>query len=229
MALAREGAEAGTRVVADRQTRGRGRLDHAWESPEGGLYLSIVLAAPARHLSLVPLAVGARLADGVDQRYHLPMRVKWPNDLCVVSPGGRARKLAGILIDAVKDPAERTRLVAGIGLNVAVPNERFSPLLRSRVVSLADVVQPPPSVAEVESLVVERTVSAVSALGSDSVEATLREIRRMLFGVGRNASVDGRPAGVIRTVDEEGALHLDGPRGEVVVRAGDLTVEDGTA
>ena len=44
--LARAGAPEGTHVVAGRQRRGRGRLDHTWSSPDGGLYLSTIVRAP---------------------------------------------------------------------------------------------------------------------------------------------------------------------------------------
>jgi BirA family transcriptional regulator, biotin operon repressor / biotin---[acetyl-CoA-carboxylase] ligase len=228
IALAKEGAEAGTRVVADRQTRGRGRRGHSWESPDGGLYLSAVFPAPSGPLSLLPLALGARLADSLGRRYRLTIRVKWPNDLYVVRPAAPPRKLAGILVDAVKDPAGRTRLAVGVGVNVAVPRGRFSPALRSRVVSLDEVGVPDPSREEVESLVVESIESALRALlAPSSVEGILKEIRQRLYGVGRRASVDGRSIGVIRSIDAEGALHLESERGEVVVRAGDVVVEEG--
>ncbi|HUS31055.1 MAG TPA: hypothetical protein VMZ53_21240, partial [Kofleriaceae bacterium] len=41
--LARAGASRGTVVIAERQTAGRGRDGRVWESPPGGLYMSIVL------------------------------------------------------------------------------------------------------------------------------------------------------------------------------------------
>jgi BirA family transcriptional regulator, biotin operon repressor / biotin---[acetyl-CoA-carboxylase] ligase len=229
IALAKEGAEAGTRVVADLQTHGRGRLNHPWESPEGGLYLSVVFPAPSGHLSLLPLALGTRLAESLGRRYRLPIRVKWPNDLYLVRPGTPPAKLAGILIDAVTDPAGRLRLAVGVGVNVAAPRDRFSPGLRSRVVSLDELVAPPPSRDEVETLVLESIASAAEALGASSpVEGILREIQQRLYGVGLRASVDGRSVGVLRSVDAEGALHLEGERGDVVVRAGEVVVDEGT-
>jgi BirA family transcriptional regulator, biotin operon repressor / biotin---[acetyl-CoA-carboxylase] ligase len=228
IALAKEGAEAGTRVVADRQTHGRGRRDHSWESPEGGLYLSVVYPAPADHLSLVPLALGAGLADSLSRRYCLPLRVKWPNDLLVVRSGVPPSKVAGVLVDAVTDRTGRVRLAVGVGVNVAAPRERFSRELRSQLVSLDELVVPSPSREEVESVVLESLESAVGAFFAPSpVEGILREVRQRLYGVGRRASVDGRPVGVIRSVDAEGSLLLESEHGEVVVQTGDLVVEEG--
>lgn len=228
IALAKEGAEAGTRVVADRQTRGRGRLDHTWESPEGGLYLSAIFPAPSERRTLLPLLLGARLAESLERRYPLSIRVKWPNDLVIEGARVPARKLAGILVDQVTDRSGEVRLVVGVGVNVVAPRGGFSPSLRSRAVSLDELVKPPPSRDEVEGLVLASIESAVGALGAAlPVEGLLSEVRKRLYGVGRRASVDGEAVGVIRSVDAEGALHLEGPKGEAVVRTGDLAVEEG--
>ena len=101
LALARDGAPEGTRVVARRQSRGRGRLERAWESPEGGLYRSIVLSRPRDHFGLLPLTVGAVLASALRKEYSVPVVLKWPNDLLVLEPGRHPRKLSGILTDDV--------------------------------------------------------------------------------------------------------------------------------
>ncbi|GAI07617.1 unnamed protein product [marine sediment metagenome] len=41
--LAEQGAEEGTVVIAIEQTKGKGRADHYWFSPSGGLWLSLIL------------------------------------------------------------------------------------------------------------------------------------------------------------------------------------------
>jgi BirA family biotin operon repressor/biotin-[acetyl-CoA-carboxylase] ligase len=108
--LADLGAEEGTTVAAEAQTAGRGRMGRTWFSPPGaGLYLSIVLRPPSvvqlpagQGFSPVPdlstlltLAAGVALAEGVQAGTGLSAEIKWPNDLLV----GK-RKRAGILAEA---------------------------------------------------------------------------------------------------------------------------------
>jgi len=222
---AREGAPAGTRVVARRQTSGRGRLGHGWASPDGGLYLSVIFRAPHPDSSLLPLAVGARIGRALADRYGVRAVLKWPNDLLVVE-GGKARKLGGILVDEVDSPTVGRAAVVGIGLNVATPLSAFPPDVRPHLVTLGHLVHPTPSLEEVEGLVVSACESALDTLASPGgAETVLGECRAALHGLGRRATVDGSLSGVITALGEEGELWLATPSGPVAVRAGDLVVE----
>ncbi len=225
IARARAGAPDGLRVVAERQTAGRGRLAHTWSSPPGGLYLSVVRRAPPAGGPILSLGVGAAVARALAERYSAPVRLKWPNDLLVVQ-NGRARKLAGILADEVDTPAGGRAVVVGIGVNVAAPPESFDPALRERIVSLAEFVSPRPAVREVEELVAEAIDGAVAALDRPGAAGTVVDAcRRLLYGQGLPATVDGSLHGVITALGEEGELWLSTASGPVAVRVGDLVVE----
>lgn len=93
---------AGSVVVADHQTAGRGRLDRAWEAPPGSALLASFVLQPRRLLSL---AAGVAAAEACGSR----VRLKWPNDLML---GGR--KLGGILIEV-----SGARAIVGIGINLS--------------------------------------------------------------------------------------------------------------
>lgn len=226
VALARAGAPPGTRVVAGRQTQGRGRLGHAWVSPAGGLYLSIVLPLPPAHESLLPLALGARLAQEIEVRYAVPLVLKWPNDLLWVGGDPPPRKLAGILVDRVPTPSETWVAVAGMGVNVSSQLPLLSGLA-GRVVSLGDLVTPLPPLAEVEELAVGAAEEAVAALRDEAGTQDIRALcRRRLYGVGRKATVDGAPVGTIESLGDEGELWVNRGGERMAIRAGDLRVDD---
>lgn len=132
LALAAEGAV----VVADEQTSGRGRRGHTWFSPpETGLYVSVVLAPararldPRRATTLLTLAVGVALAEGIDAATGLRVDVKWPNDIYVAR-----RKLAGILAESSGSGADAAIVVAGYGINIQAA--AYPPDLRDRATSL---------------------------------------------------------------------------------------------
>jgi BirA family biotin operon repressor/biotin-[acetyl-CoA-carboxylase] ligase len=112
LALAADGAAEGLVVIADAQTAGRGRQGRVWHSPAAsGLYVSVILRPAARAASLLTLAAGVALAEGVEAATALTADIKWPNDLLI----GR-RKLAGILAESAA--AGLACVVLGYGINV---------------------------------------------------------------------------------------------------------------
>jgi len=92
-------------LVAREQTEGRGRRGRSWESPVGGLYMSVVV----ENDSLLPLRAGLAARDALQPHCSERIGLKWPNDLLCVSG-----KLGGILCEIDGELA-----VAGIGLNLA--------------------------------------------------------------------------------------------------------------
>jgi BirA family biotin operon repressor/biotin-[acetyl-CoA-carboxylase] ligase len=123
-------------VVADEQTAGRGRRGHTWFSPPGsGLYVSVVLAPatattdPARATTLLTLAAGVALAEGIEQAAGLRIDLKWPNDLHV-----SRRKLGGILAESSGSGGRSDTVVLGYGINVRP--SAFPAELRDRATSL---------------------------------------------------------------------------------------------
>lgn len=120
-ASAEAGAPAGTLIIADRQTAGRGRAGRRWTSAAGaGLWLTLVeRPTDPKALDVLSLRLGIKLAPVLDgyadgQR----VEIKWPNDLYV---GGG--KLAGILAEARWQDERPSWVAIGLGLNVVAPQE----------------------------------------------------------------------------------------------------------
>ncbi len=116
-ALARQGAEDGTVVIAKQQTAGRGRLGRIFSSPAGqGLYFSLILRPNCSPEELMHLtcAAGVAASRAVKLAANLEPGIKWTNDLVC----GK-RKLGGILTELSICP--QTGLVdfaiIGIGIN----------------------------------------------------------------------------------------------------------------
>jgi BirA family biotin operon repressor/biotin-[acetyl-CoA-carboxylase] ligase len=103
-------------LVAERQTRGRGRLGRGWTSAAGdSLTFSLGLPLAPADWAGLSLAVGVAIAE----RLHPRIRLKWPNDLWVED-----RKLAGILIETASASlaAAPRYAVIGVGINVRAPS-----------------------------------------------------------------------------------------------------------
>jgi BirA family biotin operon repressor/biotin-[acetyl-CoA-carboxylase] ligase len=227
LSLARAGAPEGTRVIARRQTRGRGRLDRSWESPEGGLYCSIVLSRPREHPGLLPLTVGACLASALRKEYAVPLVLKWPNDLLVREPDRPVRKLAGILTDEVGSPTLGRAVVAGVGVNVRLHRGSVSPSLPENAVALDEYVSPPPDLEAVEAIVAESAMGAAEWLSSADGARRARDLcRELLYGVGCSVTVDGHPGGTLEALGDDGELLLATTTDRVAIWAGDVHVEE---
>jgi BirA family biotin operon repressor/biotin-[acetyl-CoA-carboxylase] ligase len=118
--LAKRGAGEGTIVIAEAQTRGRGRLRREWLSPEGGIYFTLVLrpkVSPA-YAPRINLMVSVAVAATITKLCGLKARVKWPNDVLI-----EGRKVCGILaeMDAELDAVNFVNVGIGINANVSIP------------------------------------------------------------------------------------------------------------
>jgi BirA family biotin operon repressor/biotin-[acetyl-CoA-carboxylase] ligase len=113
-----ESAPAGTLIIADEQTAGRGRLGRAWTSERGaGLWVTLIeRPEDAVALEVMSLRCGLYAAEALDALSGAPIAVKWPNDLYV-----RGRKLAGVLIETRWRASAPEWVAIGFGLNVATP------------------------------------------------------------------------------------------------------------
>ncbi len=116
--LAAEGAPAGTLVIADHQTAGRGRGGHTWISPpSSGIWMTLIeRPTDSAALELLSIRSGIHAARALDPYTDRPVGVKWPNDLYI---GGR--KLAGILTEARWQEQQLLWVALGIGINVRPP------------------------------------------------------------------------------------------------------------
>lgn len=209
-ALGAEGAPAGTLVVADAQSAGRGRQGRAWSSePGAGVWLTL-LERPieAAALEVLSIRAGLAIAPALDPFAPAPIRLKWPNDLYA-----NDRKLGGILIEA-RWRGERLDWVAiGVGINLRTPrDEPRATALRdssSRLEVLGAIV-PPLRVA----------ATSVGSLTPD--ERAAFQARDHAAGRRCVEPVVGRVAGI----DARGALLVETASGMVQARAGSLVFQE---
>jgi len=118
--IAAEGAPAGTLVLANEQTAGRGRGGKSWQSSSGaGIWLTLVeRPADSSGLEVLSIRAGLAAAEALDRFAAEPIRLKWPNDL--YSDRG---KLAGILVEARWREKAVEWVAIGVGVNVSAPRE----------------------------------------------------------------------------------------------------------
>jgi len=139
IALARGGAPAGTVVVTDWQSAGRGRRGRGWSAPPGSAVLFSFIVRPALPLSAVGrLGMAAALAvvDAIGRTCGIAAAVKYPNDVLI-----EGKKVAGVLPEIQVGGDRVAWAVTGIGINVrraAIP-----PGLEEQATSLEEHVARP--------------------------------------------------------------------------------------
>lgn len=137
MRLLNEGKAGPIVVAAKQQMAGRGRRGREWQSStQDNLYLSIGLKASidAQKLQLFTLWTGLNICDYLRKETHLPLQIKWPNDLVC-----QHKKIAGMLTEAVVGGERTEQFVFGLGLNINGKAEDFSEALSTKASSLAQL------------------------------------------------------------------------------------------
>lgn len=132
--MGRAGQKSGTVLVAETQTKGRGRLGKGWESPAGaGLYCTVILrpAIALAQLARITLAAGLATALAIDEVSGVVSRIKWPNDVLI---GGQ--KVAGILVECQMTAGEEPLVAVGVGINLQTSYAKLPDELRARATSL---------------------------------------------------------------------------------------------
>jgi len=210
--MARQGCPAFTVVAADRQTAGRGRLQRAWVSEAGGIYLTVVLRPllPPQLGYRVNFAVSAVLARVLRRRYDVDARVKWPNDILL-----DGRKVCGLLAE-MEAEADLVRFV-NVGLGINANND--PPATETGAVSLRRVLG---RTVSRRNLTADFLAALEARLAGGDLADAVAEWRRYAITLDRRVrvvttreTIEGRAV----DVDDSGALIVeqpDGTRREVI-------------
>lgn len=139
--LALEGAPHGTVVIAEEQTKGKGRLGRSFFSPaNSGLYMSLILKPnfDASKPVLVTTAAAVAVCRAIEKLCQLPCQIKWVNDIYIGN-----KKICGILTEAVThfETGQIEYLVLGIGINVNNTKADFPSEIRDVAGSLYESIK----------------------------------------------------------------------------------------
>lgn len=197
--MAMRGAEEGSVIISSKQTKGRGRNGRAWESPRGGLYMSVLLRPPMwageshKLVYLAGNATASALAGFIGKR----IEIKWPNDLVYAD-----QKIGGVLCEGYSVGRELEFGIVGIGINTNVPG--FVPDLAGKATSVLQITG-----FELDNDKLAKSVlSEISRRYEDfpdNFRELLEEWKDLNATLGRNVICDG-VRGKAVDVDEEGYL-----------------------
>ncbi len=204
-------------VVADFQTAGRGRRGDRWEAPSGrNLLFSLALPLTGdretwgRLPHLAAWAVGSAIESVLTSGERIA--TKWPNDIL-----HRGRKLGGILVETVMEPAPFA--VVGVGLNVNVRPHEFPDSIRELAVSLYELQECESSRWFLLGLVLEKFLhSYPDKLTKFEMVHDWLEERSFLKGKKLRIETSAGPlVGTARRMNANGELLLEDEEGTVHV------------
>jgi BirA family biotin operon repressor/biotin-[acetyl-CoA-carboxylase] ligase len=209
---ARNGCPDFTVVIAERQDRGRGRLDRSWHSAQGGVYLTVVLR-PSISPVLSPrigFAASLSMVQTLRNLHGIDAKVKWPNDILVAE-----RKVSGMLAE-MEAETDRIRFInIGIGLNV---NNDPTPV-EPKAISLRELMGRSISRKKLVAQFLDRFERRVVPRRLDTVVQAWKSysntIGRPVKIITRNQISEGTAV----DVDDNGALilrHADGSKQKII-------------
>jgi BirA family biotin operon repressor/biotin-[acetyl-CoA-carboxylase] ligase len=226
--LAKEGATEGTVVIADTQTKGRGRLQRTWISPPGfNLYMSIIFRPPlsSKEASMLTLMSSIALFEAVNS-HGIKCQIKWPNDLLI-----NRKKVAGVLTEMEADGERVQFVLVGLGINLNMTRGvmddlmgEVSEIATSVREALGHEVNRPEFTANVINLL-EKWYDEFKSKGKSTI---LDEWKKRWGDRNKRVRVriDGRVTeGIAYDLDQNGFLLVRKDNGEIEkIIAGDVTV-----
>ncbi len=224
--LGRAGRAHGTLVVAEEQTRGRGRRERRWDSPAGaGIYLSVLLRPPRENVAAyaagVQLAAGISVAETIAPLVDPEVELVWPNDVFCAG-----LKMSGVLVEAESTGGGVDFLVCGIGVNVNQQKSDFDPDLGGVGGSLRMLSGRSHDRAEVLVrllFALESWERVARSAGGQDLAARFERLSPTSQGCRTEVrTADGLLEGVSAGVTAEGALVLDTVTGRKEIVVGEL-------
>jgi BirA family biotin operon repressor/biotin-[acetyl-CoA-carboxylase] ligase len=217
-----QGRSAPFLVLAERQVSGRGRRGRKWVSPfADNLYYSLVLRIDGgmRQLEGLSLVVGLAVMHTLRKVGVAGAGLKWPNDVLVGN-----KKIAGILLELVGDPADVCHVVLGIGINVnmqaaeEVDQQWTSVRLESGQVCDRNALAVQLS-EQLQSYIQRHQDRGFSALQAEWQDGHLWQGRSVSLIAGTN-QIDG----VVLGINNQGALRLQVDGVEKLFSGGELSL-----
>lgn len=241
-ALAEDGAESGTTVVAGKQIAGRGRLGREWSGHgEKDVQFSVILKPDMRpaEIQIITLAAAVATAEAIDAALEnrgvniakSGAGIKWPNDILL-----NDKKVCGILTEMNCETDRINYLVVGIGINLNREAGDFAEDLKETATSLKiflDEKVPGNNYfqrREVVKEIMRRFDENYQKILSCQIPAIIENWKRHSVTIGRNVmAIAGNDifSGIAEDISNEGKLIVKDDDGNIrTVSSGEVSIRN---
>lgn len=213
--LAKFGAPEGSVIISETQTKGKGRRGKKWESPSGGIWLSIILKPmiePSK-APIITLATGVAVAKTL-KRMNIDARIKWPNDILINN-----KKVCGILTEANAKFNSVDYVIVGVGIDSNLDTNILAENLRKGATSLKNETQVEIEESKIISNFLNEFEKIYNLFKEKKFDEILYDWRRMSQTIGNYVEIK-QPLGKVLHgtavgINDQGALILELDNGKL--------------
>jgi len=218
--LAMNNVENGSIILSEKQTNARGRSGKAWESPMGGIWLSMILQPNVDYskLPLITIATGVAVAKAIERTGINTAEIKWPNDIMI-----HGKKVCGILTEAVTKFNTIENVIIGVGIDANIDITDFPEELQDGTTTIADELGRKEDENVLIRYFLEEFEKIADQFTHEGYEDILKEWRKRSYSIGKivevrepfNKNYDAYVVGI----GKEGALiveKIDGTLNKVI-------------
>lgn len=217
----------GFTIIAEKQSAGRGRLGRTFESPEGGLYMSILLIGRELIENVDSITVRAAVAvkNAIKELTGLEsVGIKWVNDIYCED-----KKICGILAERVVRKGYCDFSVLGIGVNVTTPASAFPDEVKDIAGSISDFTKVDFSRNELCAAILNNLEKTLFVTDKDESERILDDYRDSSILIGRDVYVSNGEKSVkarVLGIDDLASLYVQYDDGLTeILRTGEVSTK----
>ncbi|WP_296859351.1 biotin--[acetyl-CoA-carboxylase] ligase [uncultured Methanobrevibacter sp.] len=208
--LSNNNVENGSVVISEKQTDARGRSGKSWESPLGGVWLSIILNQDVDHsrLPLITLSTGVAVAKALERIGIKNPEIKWPNDIMI-----NDKKVCGILTEAIAKFNTIENVIIGVGIDASFDMNEIPEDLQDGTTTLEKELGRKENENTLITIFLEEFEKIINLFNEQEFEKILKEWRKRSYTIGKivevrapfNKYYDGYVVGI----GKEGALIVE--------------------
>lgn len=208
--LSNNNVENGSVVISEKQTAARGRSGKSWESPLGGVWLSIILNQDVDHsrLPLITLSTGVAVAKALERIGIKNPEIKWPNDIMI-----NDKKVCGILTEAIAKFNTIENVIIGVGIDASFDMNEIPEDLQDGTTTLEKELGRKENENTLITIFLEEFENIINLFNEQEFEKILKEWRKRSYTIGKivevrapfNKYYDGYVVGI----GKEGALIVE--------------------
>lgn len=200
----------GSVVIAEQQSAGRSRKNREWASPEGGIWMTLILKPNVSLLeaSKLTIVAGVSIAKTLHDEYDIDAGIKWPNDILIGS-----KKICGILTEAVTDENNDIKaILIGIGMDINVDKEDIPENLQNIATSVKEETHKELKRAEILNVFFKIFEDFYEEFKAGDIKNIISEWRRLSSTTGNRVKVYKDRKAIIADavgISNEGALIVE--------------------
>jgi len=198
-------------VIAKKQSSGKGQQDNIWESPQGGIYLSVISAIKAdKGSNLITFTAGIACKEGIEKGTGVKTRLKWVNDIYY-----KDQKLGGILVQTTTQGSISTH-ITGIGINVSA-KVSLSENSTNKPAAISEIISGEPDINLIIAEILNKFEKNLEVFQINKEKIVQKWLEYADISGKRINFTDGNQlkSGIIRGVNEFGHLSVESEGKEI--------------